>query len=156
MSHSKSRRRGERAPRSDRMQQFLEHLRAEPDAEDGVDPRILARHHRRAESTDAARDRKLLQLCEQVRRALSLALGELSDPLLADLDVVAVTPAPDASRLRVSLRSSDSDLAGAAAEITRRLDRAHGRLRSEAARAVRRRRAPDLHFVVLRGGEDVR
>ena len=80
---------------------------------------------------------------------MSLVLpGELADPVLQDLSVSKVLPAPDASRLLVLLTT------GAEAEslphILDRLERVRGRLRSEVAAAITRKRAPELLFHLSR------
>ena len=151
MSSRKPGRRSARPVRGSRFDDLLRELRGQPDAEDGVDPRHIARRHRREEASDAP-DRKLLQLCEQVRRALVLSLSALSDPVLLDLDVAAVTPSPDASRLRVTVRSRAAHL-----HVVRAcLDALRGPLRHDVAQAVRRRRAPDLVFDVVPAAEGVR
>lgn len=151
MSAHKPGRRSARPVQRSRFDDLLRELRGEPDAEDGVDPRHLARRHRREEVPDAP-DRKLLQLCEQVRRALVLSLSTLSDPALHDLDVTAVAPSPDASRLRVTLQSRTDDVDVARA----RLEAVRGFLRHDVAQAVRRRRAPDLVFDVVPATEGAR
>ena len=69
--------------------------------------------------------------------------GEVADPLLQDLSVQAVYPAPDASRLMVVLTTTRP---AEAAEILERLEQIRGRLRAEAAAAVNRKRAPELTF----------
>lgn len=113
--------------------------------DDGIDPRILFRndHDRRSRKDD----RKLRQLCSQVRRAVQLALsGTCRDPVLIELDVDTVEPAPDAGRLRVVVRPlhapADPGL------VLERLAAAHGVLRTAVAAAIRRRRAPDMIFEV--------
>lgn len=98
--------------------------------------------------SNAKTDRKLQQLCRQVERALSYVVpGELADPMLADLSVASVRPGPDASRLMVAFRSNrpiaDAPL------ILERLERVRGKLRSDVAAAVTRKRAPELAFHLL-------
>ena len=83
----------------------------------------------RARPGDRARhvkqDRKLKQLCRQVQRSLSLAIGgELADPMLSDLWVEDVRPAPDAGRLCVRLRVPQRG--AGVAEIHRRLEAVEG------------------------------
>ena len=47
--------------------------------------------------------RKLSQLCTQIRRALEMAmLGEVQDEALIDVEVFDVTPTNDPSRLQVT------------------------------------------------------
>src|SRR5438128_824961 len=58
-------------------------------ADDGIDPRFASKQPR-----GKVANRKALQLCRQVERALSVALeGEL----LRDLSVQSVAPGPDSS-----------------------------------------------------------
>src|SRR4051812_4307536 len=78
--------------------------------DDGVDPRELARarmkQHRGAGSTSGPKGpgRKAWQLGRQVAETLDAVLaGESRDELLRGLRVVSVTPAPDASRLLVTV-----------------------------------------------------
>jgi len=105
--------------------------------------------HRQSKNKQAARKSK--QLCSQVMRTLTLCLGgECGDPLLQELMVMAVTPAPDASRLRVDLICP----AGAnPAEVLDRLSRVRGILRCSVAAGIVRKRAPELVFHVIPAGE---
>ncbi len=92
-------------------------------------------------------DIKALRLCGQVARAISLALaGEFDDEVLLSLTVVSVDPAPNASRLLVTVtaESGDPDL------ILARLNGVRGILRAGVAATVCRKRAPELSFLVLR------
>lgn len=101
-------------------------------------------------SHDSARSRnrsnqKTQQLCRQVQRTLLLALpGDFADPMLQDLSVADVLPAPDASRLLVRLTTRRPAIE--LPQILERLERVRGRLRSEVAAAVARKRAPELVF----------
>ena len=95
-------------------------------------------------------DRKLQQLCRQVQRTISLSLAECGDDRLRDLLVESVTPAPDASRLMVSVLPSSSDVHPInVGEISLRLARIAGWLRHEVALAITRKRAPELLFRVI-------
>jgi ribosome-binding factor A len=91
------------------------------------------------------------QVCRQVFDALSYALTELDDPVIAELALVAVDPAPDASRVLVTLAPSrgDIDLDDALARVRARA----GELRVEVAAEVNRRRIPELTFRVTRAGD---
>src|SRR5262249_61660126 len=110
--------------------------------EDGLDPR-----YDRPAGQDKVPNRKALQLCSQVAETLSGVLaGELGDDVLRDLLVESVTPAPNSSRLLVTLRPAPGAPAPDPAVVAGRLDRARDRLRAEVAAAVHRRRAPDLTF----------
>jgi ribosome-binding factor A len=100
----------------------------------------------------AKQDRKLKQLCRQVQRTLSLAIGgELADPMLSELWVEEVRPAPDAGRLCVRLRVPQRG--ASVAEIHRRLEAVEGFLRAEIARAITRKRAPQLTFELIWGSK---
>jgi ribosome-binding factor A len=97
-------------------------------------------------------DRKTLQLCKQAIRALSLALaGECHDDVLRDVYVDTVTPAPDASRLLVTVRpattQADPDL------ILDRLRTHRAFLRTCVAGTISRKRAPELVFCVGAPGD---
>jgi ribosome-binding factor A len=112
---------------------------------DGLDPR------RPLPDDLASRpDRKTLQLCGQVARALAIAFeGLVADEALSGLHVESVAPAPDASCLRVAVRSPRAGADPAVLAV--RLAAAHGFLRAEVTGAIRRRRAPELVFVVAAG-----
>lgn len=110
------------------------------DPDEARDPRSFFRRPRKR-----GHDIKTLRLCRQVAEALSLALsGACADPMLAELEVLSVTPAPDASRLLVTLRPAGPPTP----ELFARLASAHGLLRSVAAESISRKRAPDLAFRV--------
>ena len=95
---------------------------------------------------------KALQLCRQVQRVLSLSLGAGSgDDLLGQAYVLDVTPAPDATHLLVHV----SVPRGAnVIELLERLNRIAPSLRAEVARAITRKRAPELSFLPLAGGSE--
>lgn len=109
--------------------------------DDAMDPREFFREPPRA----GKQDRKARQLCHQVAETLALIFsGELDDELLHGLEVVAVDPAPNTAQLAVTLRTTaPSENAEA---ILDRLAAVAGRLRSEVAAAITRRRAPKLTF----------
>ena len=96
-------------------------------------------------------NRKALQLCSQVADTLNYVLsGEFDDELLQNLQVASVVPAPNASQLLVTVypvvaTGTNFD----AAEVRRRLSQAAGRLRSEVARSITRKKAPNLLFQVV-------
>ncbi len=101
---------------------------------------------KRAGSSRGADRKRILKLCGQVFRILNLALAASRDPTLQSLELRHVEPAPDASRLRVSVTSQDPGQAGALLE---RLERAKGWLRQEVASGIRRKKAPDLVFAYV-------
>jgi ribosome-binding factor A len=90
------------------------------------------------------RGHKDLQVCRQVYDVLALALAEIDDPVIDDLILARVTPAPNASRVQVTLvpNSADIDSTDALARLAEFLDD----LREEVAAEVNRRRAPELVF----------
>jgi ribosome-binding factor A len=89
--------------------------------------------------------RKTLQLCGQVAETLAGVLAEQGDDVLRDLMVVRVTPA-GGGRLLVLLTPAPSAAVRDRAVLLAHLANAHGNLRAEVARAVHRRKAPDLVF----------
>jgi ribosome-binding factor A len=123
--------------------------------DDGVDPRTESRS-----PWDAGRDRvpnrKALQLCGQVARTLAGVFGECGDAVIRELLIESVVPAPNSSRLLVTvslpghaLGATAQSPADQARRASQHLERAHGLLRAEVATAIHRRRAPDLLFRVV-------
>lgn len=87
---------------------------------------------------------KLQQLCTQVRRALELALlGELHDPIFAHCEIEDVRPGTDAGILRVLISYEE---AACPEQVLLALQQAHGLLRAEVARAIHRKRIPEMVF----------
>ncbi len=128
----------------------LRFLCGEVHPEDGVDPRDWIRQA----GTHAKFPRKALQLCDQVAESLSEVLaGDSRDDVLRNLQVVAVVPAPDASRLLVTVRVDPPSEEITPSLVLERLNRASSRLRHEVASDVTRRRAPLLVYRVLVSGE---
>jgi ribosome-binding factor A len=105
----------------------------------GIDPSafIDTRSDHRAE-------RKTSQLCREVREALSLALAELDDDTLTSAWVADVHADGDPSHLRVIVVTPLADVDA----VHDALQRACGRLRSEVAGAISRKRVPLLAFEV--------
>jgi ribosome-binding factor A len=98
--------------------------------------------------------RKARQFCRQVQRALNLALadGNGGDDLNG-LFVEDVSPSPDCGRLLVHVLIPAGRPAADAISAFRR---DAPRLRAEVARAISRKRAPELAFVPAfpNGGDD--
>lgn len=95
-------------------------------------------------------ERKTKQLCAQVRRILSQFLSlECSDEILQNLYVESVEPAPDATCLLVTL-NVPQDLDVERVDVLARLAQVKPTLRSEIGRTVKRRKTPDLNFVLIR------
>jgi ribosome-binding factor A len=115
--------------------------------DDGVDPREFFR----AGKPSRRADRKTLQLCSQVRDALSYLLaGDSGDELLALFQVREVRPAPDASQLLVIVQPVVQSAEPVdPMEILQRLHSASGRLRAGVAAAITRKRAPKLLYQVV-------
>ncbi|MEQ9073563.1 MAG: ribosome-binding factor A [Sandaracinaceae bacterium] len=87
---------------------------------------------------------KEAQLCAQVRETLSFALADTTDETLLSVFVIDVVPAPDSSRLAVKVEApGDPDV------VHERLARELGRLRTEMAHAIHRKKVPNLTFVVF-------
>ena len=111
------------------------------------------RRGRSASHTPQRPDRKTMQLCSQVQRTLDQVLsGELDDDRLRDVYVVQVTPAPDANCLLVTVAPLGFAKDFRPDEVMARLAANSGRMRSELARAINRKKTPELLFrVVLEG-----
>jgi ribosome-binding factor A len=117
-------------------------------AEDGADPRTFFRR-----PTHKRLNRKALQLCGQIARTLSAVLAwESADELLRSLGVESVTPAPDSTRVLVTVWLHPSAGAANAHQVLEHLHRFSGKLRSEIAAAIHRKRVPELVFRVAGQG----
>lgn len=120
----------------------LRALCGEVHPDDGIDPRELARKWPPRVKTH----RKAWQLCGQVAEALELVLSGQADDALRNLQVVSVEPAPDTTRLAVTVRvhppSKDVD----PRHVLEHLALASGRLRCAVGESITRRRVPALSF----------
>lgn len=97
--------------------------------------------------TEVRAVRKTRQLCKEVARTLTCALGAATDPLLGELTVIDVEPAPDAARLMVTVCAMSPN----PIELPQLLDRLRvwrGVLRAEIAATLQRKRTPELVFRV--------
>ena len=100
-------------------------------------------------SFDPKQDRKTLQLCRQVQRALSMALGgDGADDLLTDATVESVEPLGGPGQLLVRV-TVPADPAVHPAEVMARLAAQAPRLRAVVASEICRKRVPTLSFVVV-------
>ena len=117
--------------------------------DDGVDPRYYFATSRRA-----ARDhRKAFQLCRQVMDTLHFVLhGDGEDDVLSSLLVMQVLPAPDTARLLVVVQSDLPPEQVRPDEIIALLDSQVGRLRTEIASSINRKKTPQLIFQFWMGG----
>jgi ribosome-binding factor A len=112
--------------------------------DDGIDPRTQSRAPSRK-----VHNRKALQLCGQVARTLSSVLQDgCGDEILRDLLVASVTPAPDSTRLLVTVSPSPASTGVEREEVLVRLHGASAKLRREVAAAIHRRKTPELLFRV--------
>jgi len=93
--------------------------------------------------------RKDLQVCRQVFDALSWALAEIDDPVIEELALVSVEPAPGAARVLVTFAAPDGVDPDDALERIRELA---PELRAEVAAEVHRKRAPELTFRIAPPG----
>ncbi|MBL9012759.1 MAG: ribosome-binding factor A [Myxococcales bacterium] len=97
------------------------------------------------------RHHKDLQLCRQVSDALAFALAEIDDPVIDDLVLASVVPAPSAARVLVTLVPTRADIdEDVALDCVRELA---DELREEVAAEVTRRRVPELVFRIGHAGE---
>lgn len=93
-------------------------------------------------------------MCSQVQRTLDQVLsGELDDDRLRDVYVVQVTPAPDANCLLVTVAPLGFAKDFRPDEVLARLAANTGRMRSELARAINRKKTPELMFRVVIEGD---
>jgi hypothetical protein len=94
-------------------------------------------------------DRKTLQLCRQVQRALLLALpGDCADERLADVYVESVEPMGGPGQLLVRVMLPP-DAGVSPGEVMGRLAAYTPRLRAIVAGEISRKRVPALTFVVM-------
>jgi len=126
-------------------EQMLAHC-GEIHEDDGIDPRDYFKLSR----TGRKENTKARQLSRQVAETIDQVLsGETEDDHLASLGVVSVVPAPDSSRLLVTLHADLPPEAFDRALIVQKLARYQRRLRWEVAAAITRRKTPTLAFQVI-------
>lgn len=114
-------------------------------ADDGMDARDLFRGSSRKKSHHKAH-----QLCRQVMETINYLLaGDLCDVRLHQIMVDSVMPAPDASRLLVSVRLTDVHPDSDLLEIQAALQGASGLIRCEVAGVIQRKKAPELVFQLI-------
>lgn len=90
------------------------------------------------------------QLCQQVSHALSYCIND-GEPveLMECLRVEAVTPAPDASRLMVTVSFDSGDSTVTYESVVSALESNTNRLRFEVSQAINRRKTPQLAFCLI-------
>jgi ribosome-binding factor A len=94
--------------------------------------------------------RKAKQLCRQVAETLDFVLsGDCHDELLQSLHVISVVPAPNSSRLLVTVSADLPIETFDRQELLELLERQTGRLRAEVAASINRKRVPSLAFHVI-------
>jgi ribosome-binding factor A len=114
--------------------------------DDAVDPREFFGNPR----SNRKESRKAKQLCQQVAETLDQVLaGELDDDALRVLRVVSIAPAPDSSRLLVTLYADCAAKDFDQSLLEQRLGERKGRLRCEISAAITRRKAPTLSFNII-------
>lgn len=90
------------------------------------------------------------RLCKVVERVAASVLEEMgADEVLRHCDVLAVMPGASRARMVIEVGLRLSAQAPGIHDVYRALDDAHGRLRTEVARAINRKRAPLLAFNVV-------
>lgn len=98
---------------------------------------------------DPRQDRKTLQLCRQVQRALMLTLGgECDDGLLCDLSVESVEPMGGAGHLLVRV-AMPAESPASVADVLARVNARSAMLRATIAQSICRKRVPGLSFLVV-------
>lgn len=112
--------------------------------DDGIDPRVYFR-----KSQPRNNDRKLWQLCHQVKQLLSLLVAEHEDGMF--WEVREITPAPNASRLQVTLmfHPTDNKQAPPQTKLKHQLQQWEREWREELAHALHRKRVPTLVLEVM-------
>jgi ribosome-binding factor A len=96
---------------------------------------------------------KVQQLCKQVERAAVVTLSECGGDELMGAWVAAVEPAPDAGRLRVLVILGPTGEASALDAARAALGRAGPAFREGVARAIHRKRVPEVVFDVRLAAE---
>jgi ribosome-binding factor A len=81
-----------------------------------------------------------------VAETIGEVLAEQPDDILRDLMVVEVQPAPDESRLLVTVAPGPGARLPGPLAVIQHLDESTGLIRAEVAAAITRRRAPQLEF----------
>ena len=117
--------------------------------DDGVDPRLFFGRTHQSENHRAKR------LCVAARRALALGLAPLLGEVGRSLAIESVEPAPRPGAFLVVVRADHPLEPDERRRLLGTLESARGALRAELGWTIKRRRTPDLTFLVL-GLEDDR
>ncbi len=90
------------------------------------------------------------QLCTQVSQALSYCISEGEPPEIMEcLQVEAVVPAPDASRLMVTVSFDSGDESVSYDSVVQAIESNNSRLRFEVSQAINRKKTPQLAFCLI-------
>ena len=129
-------------------QQLLDYC-GELHDDDAVDPR----EYFKKSPKSGSQGRKSKQLCRQVAETLDMVLsGECRDERLQSLHVISVEPAPDTSRMLVTVESDLPTEEFDYAAILAALAAQTGHLRAEVATSINRKKTPSLVFNVVPRG----
>jgi ribosome-binding factor A len=113
--------------------------------EDGADPKLFFGKPSRKKT-----NRKALQLCSQIEQTLAVILSwESGSELLRNLVVEAVEPAPDSTRVLVSVSLAVAAEPFGPRQALTGLHRSAAWLRTEIAAAIHRKRVPQLVFRIV-------
>ena len=113
--------------------------------DDCVDPKEYFKPDRK----QAKANKKAKQLCRQAAQTLDMVLGDCDDETMQSLTIGSVQPAPDSSRLLVTIIADVPQAEFDREQIQLQLKEQTGRLRAEVGRSISRKRVPSLSFVVL-------
>lgn len=96
------------------------------------------------------------QLCKEAQHTLSLVLaGELSDPILQNLEVVEVGADESGQFLFVTVCHIATGLTPNENQTLNKLKAIQGYLRTAIAQSVKRKRVPALKFKIVRAPNEV-
>jgi ribosome-binding factor A len=118
-------------------------------SDDEVDPGLFFGERSEARK----RNWKVEQLCKQVERAVAVTLFECEEHEVAGASVADVEPAPDARRLRVTVVLAPGYGIDNLDRARGALGRAAAAFRGEVARAIHRKRVPEIVFDVRLAAE---
>ncbi len=98
--------------------------------------------------------RKQAQLCAEVAKLASLALGASRDVRLNQLLVHSVDATHDGARLTINVVPSDIANFDSLESLMEALESARPWLRGQVAAEINRKRTPDIRFQIVLGSED--
>ena len=116
-------------------------------SEGGFEPSVPAKHRSLRRKSAAPAQWKAQQLCAQVRQVLEMSLAEFgNDPLLESVFLVSVEPAPNASRLCVTVTADSEEGPVDVPAILDALCELRPMLRREISEEINRKKTPMLVF----------